>query len=362
MYQRLSSAYLPDHEYSDYLIGQYQDILDVCNYTNNMPELVIRVPPVYTTAALPTLEFNITADTTCTGQTIVKSTLDPNANCNTIAQAFMVATGDVQAATVDDNCAISTTSICLPAPCTLHQIATDDTCDSLAASFSSTNLNATVVSFLSWNANINGLCDSLPVGDYVCASAPGGSYAPPPSPPGSANANGQQRGGNDGSNVGTPDNTTTSVAISATVSSPTSAPSPTQSGIISGCTKYVKAQSGDYCIKFAQANNITTDQLYSWNTVLGPGGSKCDTEFFLNYYYCVAATPPEVPSPTQAGIASNCDKYKIAQSGDYCSKFAQDNAISTDELYSWNPVLGSGGSNCDTQFFLNYYYCIGISS
>lgn len=145
----------------------------------------------------------------------------------------MVATGDVQAATGDDNCAISTTSICLPAPCTLHQIATDDTRDSLAVSFSSTNLNVTIVSFLSWNANINGLCDSLPAGDYVCASAPGGSYVPPPPRPGSANPNGQQRGGNDGSNAGTPDNTTALVA--------TSAPSPTQTGITSGYTKYVKA-------------------------------------------------------------------------------------------------------------------------
>ncbi|KAL8699133.1 MAG: hypothetical protein Q9201_006182 [Fulgogasparrea decipioides] len=362
MYQRLTSPYLPEHDYSDYLIGQYQDILDVCNYTNKMPELVIRVPPDYTTAVPPTLEFNVTADTTCTGQTIVKSTLDPNANCNTIAQAFNVATGDVQAATGDDNCAISTTSICLPAPCTLHQIGTDETCDSLAASFSSTNLNVTTVSFLSWNANINGLCDSLPAGDYVCASAPGGSYVPPPPPPGSANANGQQRGGNDGNTAGTPDNTTTPVSTSATGSSPTAAPSPTQTGITSRCTKFVKAQSGDYCTKFAQANNITPDQLYSWNTVLGSGGSNCDTQFFLGYYYCVAATPPVVPSPTQAGIASNCNKYKIAQSGDYCSKFAQDNSVSTDDLYAWNPVLGSGGSNCNTQFFLGYYYCIGVSS
>lgn len=353
MYQRLTSPYLPDHDYSDYLISQYQDILDVCNYTNRMPELVIRVPPDYATAVPPALELNVTTDTTCAGQTIVKSTLDPNANCNTIAQAFKVATGDVQAATGNDNCTISTTSICLPAACILHQIATGDTCDSLAASFSSANLNVTVVSFLSWNANINGLCDSLPAGDYVCDSAPCGSYIPPPPPPGSANANGQQRGGNDGSDAGTSDNTTTS--------SPTSAPSPTQTGITSGCTKYVQAQSGDYCTKFAQANNITPDQLYAWNTVLGSGGSNCDGDFFLGYYYCVAATPPVVPSPTQAGIAANCDKYKIAQSGDYCSKFAQDNGVSTDDLYTWNPVLGSGGNNCDSQFFLGYYYCVGIS-
>lgn len=309
MYQRLTSPYLPDHDYSDYLIGQYQDILDICNYTNIMPELVIRMPPDYATAVPPTPEFNVTANTTCTGQTIVKSALGFNATCNAIAQACNVATGDVQAATANDDCAISTTSICLPAPCTLHQIATNDTCDSLAASFSSPTLNVTIVSFLSWNANINGLCDSLPAGDYVCASAPGGSYVPPPPPPGSANATGQQRGGKDGSNPGTGDNTTTPILTSNTTapiltsntttpmlssasgSSPTAAPLPTQSGITSGCTKYVKAQSGDNCIGFAQANKITPDQLYSWNTVLGSGGSNCVTGFFSGYYYCVAVEP-----------------------------------------------------------------------
>ncbi|KAL8836527.1 MAG: hypothetical protein Q9170_002882 [Blastenia crenularia] len=362
MYRRITSQYLPDHDYSDYLIGQYQDILDVCKYTDRMPELVIRLPPDYATAVPPTLEFNVTADTTCTGQTIIKSTLDPSANCNSIAQAFNVATGDVQAVTDGDSCAITTPSICLPAPCTLHQLADGDTCDTLASSMSTAAINVTSISFLSWNPNINGLCDGLPAGDYVCASAPGGSYVPPPPPADNANANGQQRGGNDGNTAGTPDNTTTSTSTSATGTSPTAAPSPTQSGITVGCTKYVQAQNGDWCSKFAQANNITPDQLYAWNTVLGSGGSKCDTQFFLGYYYCVAATPPSVPSPTQAGIASNCNKYKIAQSGDWCSKFAQDNGITTDNLYAWNPVLGSGGSNCDTQFFLGYYYCIGISS
>ena len=196
----------------------------------------------------------------------------------------------------------------------------------------------------------------------MCASGPGSSYIPPQPPPGSANANGQQRGDNDGSNAGTSDNITTPVATSETASSPTSAPSPTQTGLTSGCTKYVQAQSGDYRTKFAQANNITPEQLYSWNTVLGSGGSNCGADFFLGYYYCVAATPPVVPSPTQAGVTLNCNKYNVAQSGKYCSKFAQYNGISTDDLCTWNSVLGSGGSSCDTRFFLGYYYCIGINS
>jgi LysM repeat protein len=152
-------------------------------------------------------------------------------------------------------------------------------------------------------------------------------------------------------------------------------PSPTQAGITTGCTKYVQAQSGDFCFKFAQDNNITPDQLYTWNTILGTSGSNCNTQFFLGYYYCVAgpslstsaaptstSSAPATPSPTQPGISANCNKYMIAKSGDYCYKFAQDNGISTDNLYAWNTVLGSGGSNCGTKFFLGYYYCIGVSN
>ena len=45
LHLRLASPYLPDHEYSDYLAAQYQDIIDVCDAT--MPELVIRAPPDY---------------------------------------------------------------------------------------------------------------------------------------------------------------------------------------------------------------------------------------------------------------------------------------------------------------------------
>ena len=41
----MSSPYLPDSDHIDYLIEQYQDIIDVCNAT--MPELVIRDPPFY---------------------------------------------------------------------------------------------------------------------------------------------------------------------------------------------------------------------------------------------------------------------------------------------------------------------------
>ena len=41
----MSSPYLPDSDYSDYLVAQYQDMLDVCNAS--MPELVVRALPYY---------------------------------------------------------------------------------------------------------------------------------------------------------------------------------------------------------------------------------------------------------------------------------------------------------------------------
>ena len=41
----MSSPFLPDSDYSDYLVDQYQDILDICKIS--MPELVVRALPYY---------------------------------------------------------------------------------------------------------------------------------------------------------------------------------------------------------------------------------------------------------------------------------------------------------------------------
>ncbi|EKV15845.1 hypothetical protein PDIG_12980 [Penicillium digitatum PHI26] len=65
-------------------------------------------------------------------------------------------------------------------------------------------------------------------------------------------------------------------------------PSPTQANSISrNCIKYAEALSGDCCSKFATANNITTAELYEWNTVLGTTAADCGTELQANVSYCV---------------------------------------------------------------------------
>lgn len=265
---------------------------------------------------------------------------------------------------------------------------------------------------MNWNPNINGLCDSLNQGDYVCISAPGGSYVPPPVSNTDSNASALQRGGGDGSDIGASGNSTapfsnSTVPTNATVS-PSSgssgsgpvAPSPTQKGISTSCTKYGQAKKGDYCTTFAQEHNITPTQLYALNSALGDAGKNCGTAFWSGYYYCVsssdasaaggsnptytntalsatdaAPTPtittsdptstptsggnPATPSPTQSGIASPCAKYAQAHAGDTCSSFAAANDITPADLYTRNSALGNNGGNCDTKFWGGYYYCVG---
>jgi hypothetical protein len=44
-YLRMTSAYLPDSDYSDYLVVQYQDMLDICGAS--VTNFTIRALPYY---------------------------------------------------------------------------------------------------------------------------------------------------------------------------------------------------------------------------------------------------------------------------------------------------------------------------
>ncbi|KAF6219690.1 hypothetical protein HO133_004159 [Letharia lupina] len=422
-YQRMSSPYLPDSDYSDYLVAQYQDILDVCRIS--MPELMVRALPYYEDApglydGVPLSSDNsLMPPFTSNGSQFSNGTNIP-ANgtwCNALSAKYSVATGDLQAAIGDPGCVFLVSSYCVPAACTLMKVPFGASCfsDSIASSLSTAGLNTSPVStvqFRNWNPNINGLCDNLNTGDYVCTSAPGGSYVPPPVSNTNSNASALQRGGGDGSDTGAPSNPTAPFSNSTlptnTVVSPSSgssgsgsaAPSPTQKGISASCAKYSQAKKGDYCSTFAQEHNIASAQFYALNSALGDAGKSCDAAFWSGYYYCVgssdasaaggnnptsvttalsaidaapvtttttsdsAPTPatggdPATPSPTQSGIASPCAKYAQAHAGDTCSSFATANQITPADLYSRNGALGENGENCETKFWAGYFYCVG---
>ncbi|KAK1675198.1 LysM domain-containing protein, partial [Colletotrichum godetiae] len=169
-----------------------------------------------------------------------------------------------------------------------------------------------------------------------------------------------------------------------TQTSAVTAPGPTQTGITSSCNKYAEAISGDVCSVFASRNNITTAQLYAWNSVLGSSGENCAGSMWADEYYCVGvsgsssaatttqattataavsttATQVTAPGPTQTGIVSSCSKFAKAPSGVVCGDFSSSNSISTDQLYAWNTVLGINGENCASSMWANEYYCVGIT-
>ena len=76
-----------------------------------------------------------------------------------------------------------------------------------------------------------------------------------------------------------------------------------------------------------------------------------------------SSTPANtIATKTQAkSMPSNCVKYAKAESGDNCTDFAKAHGISASDLYAWNLVLGPRGAECDVQFFLGYYYCVGVA-
>lgn len=160
-----------------------------------------------------------------------------------------------------------------------------------------------------------------------------------------------------------------SVTMTKTTTSPVSAPGPTQTGIMATCNRFAHATTGQSCFDFATANGITPAQLYAWNSVLGPDGANCGTQFWANEWYCVgvsqassttAVTLP--PGPTQSGITSRCNKYAEALGGVGCFDSATQNGITPAQLYQWNPVLGPNGENCAASFRANEWFCVGIST
>jgi hypothetical protein len=174
LWHRVNSAFLPDTEHSDYLLEQFQDIQDVCQLI--MPETVVRAIPNY--AAAPNITYlppgtdpanNSSAPSAspsnCTGQLLSPA----SSGCDSLSQRYGVTTGDLQTATGSDDCTISNTT-CVPQACTVKQVNDGDSCEGLAAKYTTGTANVTTTLFLSWNPNIIGLCDSLTAGQYICSS------------------------------------------------------------------------------------------------------------------------------------------------------------------------------------------------
>ena len=145
-YLRVASPFLPDLDYSDYLIDQYFDIVDVCQA--QMPDLLVRQLPHYdytpgfldSTPDVSDSGANgggssaVACNRTLTADELSQLTVpDANANgpiyCDALSEKYDVATGDLQLAFDNYHCVptIDLTSACVPAGCTLMRVPEDAT-------------------------------------------------------------------------------------------------------------------------------------------------------------------------------------------------------------------------------------------
>lgn len=214
-----------------------------------------------------------------------------------------------------------------------YQAVSDDTCNVIADEFGTFSVS----DFKIWNPAVKVDCSQLFLGYYYCIGVP------------------------------------TTRSSTAAPTFPTAAgPSPTQSGIISNCTKYYQAASGDTCQVIADRfSAFSVADFVTWNPAVK---SDCSL-LFLGYYYCIAVpgtptsrlpTPspspnpvstPKGPQPQQSGIVSNCNKYYSLKSGDGCYAIEQSQGVSSQNFFQWNTGIKSDCSN----LFLGYYVCIGVS-
>ncbi|KAI3542564.1 hypothetical protein CSPX01_06769 [Colletotrichum filicis] len=89
-------------------------------------------------------------------------------------------------------------------------------------------------------------------------------------------------------------------------------------------------------------------------------GDTCDK--ILTTTTASAALPttstPVGPSPTQDGIDVNCQRYHQAVSGDTCQGIVNKyGTFDLNQFYGWNPAVG----NTCSGLWLGYYYCIDKS-
>jgi hypothetical protein len=137
LHARVTSEFLQDTDYADYLVDEFQDIQSVCK--TKVGELTTRMAPGYphvTDAAAigrpmgtpsPVTPTPSPSATACGGR-MVELRPDPEEflTCDDIASRFSVATGDIAVATNNFYCD-SKGEVCIPNTCEVYFVGNNDT-------------------------------------------------------------------------------------------------------------------------------------------------------------------------------------------------------------------------------------------
>ncbi|THZ92531.1 hypothetical protein D6C82_09361 [Aureobasidium pullulans] len=142
-----------------------------------------------------------------------------------------------------------------------------------------------------------------------------------------------------------------SAKASASSCAAVAAPASTQTGIVSGCTKWYTAKSGDYCYAIASANGISTDTFMSWNPAVN--APSCDS-IWVGYAYCVAAGCSSSSSNTPSSAAKSSAQASTAKTSTVATAVAPSTKTSTSaatstavasssyKMYSGNGTVAAG--------------------
>jgi hypothetical protein len=155
-----------------------------------------------------------------------------------------------------------------------------------------------------------------------------------------------------------------------TMSGVTSEDYPLRQGAAQDCIRYENAWPDRTCQDILDSQGITIDKFFALNPAVG---ADCGG-LWPEYSYCVATpdsgdttalsiddshtTKPSKAGPTtpvQIGQPSDCNKWYEVKSGDSCASIANQNGISVDIFYTWNPIVSK---DCSTGFWTGYSYCV----
>lgn len=143
---------------------------------------------------------------------------------------------------------------------------------------------------------------------------------------------------------------------------------------VSDCSNWHVVASGDTCDSIAKDWYISTDNLRSYNPSLASscklveGNSYCTER---NYGVPVSTPTPTTslassttpaptngittPTPIREGMVNNCNKFYFVVKDDNCYNIAAAQSITLDQLYAWNPAVGTSCQGLWPQT----YICVG---
>ncbi|KAK0385976.1 hypothetical protein NLU13_7150 [Sarocladium strictum] len=222
---------------------------------------------------------------------------------------------------------------------------------SIACKDMPTEWGISMENWLRWNPSLTSDCGNFINGRSYCVEAPSSGDDDPQE-----------------------SSTTSSSQSSSTTTSGNgiATPTPTQSGIVSNCNKFHLVKDTTTCQGIVDYNKISMTDFMAWNNGVN---AEC-TNLWLGTYACVGVlggtqttktttSKPSsttkgngiaTPTPTQPGMAGNCNKFHLIKETTTCQGIVDYNKISMADFNKWNPTVNTGCTN----LWLGTYACVGV--